>query len=188
MSTLAALEIVAMEPAHALAIQRQDSQRVQLGIIAEFDAEEAERIASAPGEAWAALEVPCAVDEDERVVAVFGLVETFRFRQATAWAVLSGEVGPHHVAITRFCRSRIEQAGYRRIEAIVECADAEPLVARLPDIDPGELVEAVSLPAMRSPGVRWAIACGLSPAAVLRRYGARSETHLLCERLSGGHG
>lgn len=172
----AALAIVPMTAGHALALERQASQRVQLGVIADFTREEAERLAAAPGEAWAAL-------DGTRVVAVFGLVETFARRQATAWAVLSSDVGRHHLAITRFCARRIAQSVHCRIEAIVECADAEAVLARHPDLDAGELLAVLSLGAFETPGVRWARACGLKPAAVLRRYGADSETHMLCERI-----
>jgi hypothetical protein len=177
MTLVGALEIVTMEPAHALAIRRQDSQRLQLGIVADFDADDAERIAAAPGECWAAV-------EGDRVVAVFGLIEVFPRRQATAWAVLSSDIGRHHLAITRFCAERIAQSVYRRIEAIVECEDVEPWIGRFPDIDQGELIEALMQSDLRTPGVRWALACGLKPAAVLRCYGQASETHMLFERIA----
>lgn len=170
------LAIERLRPSHALSLAPQESQRVQLGLAASFDQDDAVRLAEAPGEAWAAV-------AGGRTIAVFGLVEAFRHVQATAWAVLSGELGAHHVAITRFCAARIAGSAYRRIEAIVECADAEAVLARFPGLDQGELLAALSAARMRTAGVRWALAVGLKPAAVLRAYGAASETHMLLERI-----
>jgi len=174
--SIAALEIVAMEPWHAAAIEAQASQAQTLGLTVEMDEDYGRHLIDNPGEAWCAI-------EGGRVVALFGLIEVFVARQATAWAVLSGEIGRHHLAITRFCAERIRASGYARIEAIVECGDAEQLLARFPDLTPGELLELLNFSSFATPGTRWARACGLRPATVLRRYGAASETHMLFERI-----
>lgn len=148
---------VSIEPmiaAEALAIQRQASQRVQLGIEREMSFEEACGLADGPGEAWT-VRVP---DGDSwRIVACLGLRETFPGAQAVAWAILAEGLGHAHLAITRFARRRIAESPLPRIEAIVR-ADVAAEVA-------------------------WASLVGLKPAHVLRCFGAKSETHILCERI-----
>lgn len=142
--------IAAMRPTDMLAIQRQSSQLVQLGIERDVTMDEAEAVADGPGEAWTAR-------WHGRIVACLGLRETFPGAQAVAWAILAEGVGPAHLAITRFARARIAASGLRRIEAIVrEAVPAE---------------------------VAWAGLVGLKPAHVMRCFGARSETHILCERI-----
>lgn len=139
-----------MAAADVLAIERQASQRVQLGLKCVPTLEEAESLA-AGGEAWAA------VASDDRIIGIFGILETFEGRQGVAWAVLSGSVGAAHLAITRHARARIAASPLVRIEAIVRVAvDAE---------------------------VRWAMLVGLTAACLLRRFGAASEDHLLFERI-----
>ena len=101
-----------MRAADALAIQRQVSQRMQLGVERDMTSEEAEALADGPGEAWTAW-------DGERVVACVGLRETFPGAQAVAWAILSQDVGTAHLTITRFARARIAASRLARIEAIV---------------------------------------------------------------------
>lgn len=136
-----------MIAADAIAIQRQPSQRVQLGLERDMTADEARDLAEG-GEAWTAMDA-------RGVAACIGLRETFPGRQAVAWAILAAEVGPSHVAITRFARRRIAASPLARIEAIVR-TDAE---------------------------VAWAKLVGLRPAHILRAFGAQSERHVLCERI-----
>lgn len=140
----------AMVATDALVIQRQASQRVQLGIERDVTIDEARDLVEGPGEAWT-------VRHRGRIVACLGLRETFPGRQAVAWAILAEGVGAAHLAVTRFARRRIAASGLARIEAIVR-ADV-----------PAECA--------------WAQLVGLRPAHVLRAFGARSETHLLCERI-----
>jgi len=142
--------IMPMIAADAIDIQRQVSQRVQLGIERDMSIEEAEELAAGPGEAWT-------VRHDDRIAACVGLRETFPERQAVAWAILAEGVGAAHLAVTRFARRRIAESPLRRIEAIVR---AEV---------PAECV--------------WARLVGLQAAHVLRCFGARSETHVLFERI-----
>lgn len=174
------LEIVQMEIRHAAMIERQNSQATTLGVHVEMNEEYGQAILSTEGEAWAAVEIS---EAGERVVALFGLMEAFRAKQATGWAVFSSDIGVHHLPITRFARDRIVNAYYSRTDLITECADAEPLLERLPDLDPGELLALLTAPHVRTPGVRWALAIGMKPAAVLRKYGQASETHMLFERI-----
>lgn len=109
----------------ALEIQRQPSQRVQLGLEREISLEEAEEIAAGPGEAWT-------VRHHGRIVACIGLRETFPGRQAVAWAILAEGLGAAHLAVTRFARARIATSPLRRIEAIVRAeTHAESIWARL---------------------------------------------------------
>lgn len=144
-----------MIAADAVAIQRQASQRVQLGLEREMTWEEAEALADGPGEAWTATIRTGAAEA--RIVACLGLRETFEGRQAVAWAILAEGIGAAHLAISRFAKARIAASPLPRIEAIV-LASVHAEVA-------------------------WAKLVGLQPVHVLRRFGAQSETHLLCERI-----
>lgn len=138
-----------MVPNDAMRIQRQASQRVQLGLSRDMTIEEAEALAEGP-EAWTAT-------DGDRVIACVGLRETFPGVQAVAWAILCDGIGAAHLAVTRWAKARIAGSGYRRIEAIVRAdVDAE---------------------------CRWAKAVGLTPAHVLRNFGAASETHILFEAI-----
>ncbi len=148
---------ISIEPmivAEVLAIQRQPSQRVQLGLERDMSWEEACSLADGPGEAWT---VRVAEGDSWRIVACLGLRETFPGAQAVAWAILSENVGRAHLSITRFARRRIAESPLRRIEAIVR-ADV-----------PAEVL--------------WAELVGMKAAHVLRCFGARSETHVLFERI-----
>jgi hypothetical protein len=147
----AAIDIRAMMPADALAIVRQPSQRVQVGLEIEITPEIAADLIDG-GAAWAAIEAGT-----DRVVALMGLRETFPGKQAVAWAVLSDKVGPAHLAITRHARLMIAQSPLVRIEAIVRLNVAA-------ECD-------------------WARMVGLEPVAVLRKFGALSEDHVLYERI-----
>ncbi len=147
------VRIVTMIADDALTIQRQASQRVQLGLDRDMTREEAAGLAEGPGEAWT-------VFAGDRIVACIGLRETFPGVQAVAWAILAEGIGGAHLAVTRFARARIRASAYRRIEAIVR----------------------VAVPAE----VAWAKLVGLTPAHVLRAFGAASEPHLLCERIAEG--
>lgn len=143
-----------MMPIDALLIQRQASQRVQLGIERDMTLEEAVALAEG-GEAWTAF------DGGRRtggaIVACFGLRETFPGRQAVAWAILAEGLGGAHLAVTRFARARIAASTLARIEAIVRAEVHAECV--------------------------WAKLVGLKAAHVLRAFGAASETHVLFERI-----
>lgn len=160
----------------AIEIQRQASQRVQLGLARDMGLEEAEALALGDGEAWTLF-------AGARIVACVGLRETFPGAQAVAWAILAEGIGTAHLAVTRHARERIQASRLNRIEAICTASlDAEAVLAKTGPLDPGQLLEAVL--AVPSPEMRWAAAVGLAPAAVLRRFGAAGETHVLYERIA----
>lgn len=117
--------IRAMTVADAMALQRQPSQQVQVGLVREMTEAVAQDLID-NGEAWAA-------ERDGVPVALMGLRETFPGRQAVAWALLSADVGAvAHLAITRHCRRRIRLSPLVRIEAIARIdVEAEILWARL---------------------------------------------------------
>ena len=146
--------IVKMEARHAMEIQRQASQRVQLGLERDITLDEAEALAS-DDEAWTAIET--LPDGSIRIAACMGLRETFAGRQAVAWTIFAELPGRAHIAITRHARARIAASPLKRIEAIV-------LASR-----PAEIT--------------WAKRVGLTPAHVLRNFGAASEDHVLFERI-----
>lgn len=164
-----------MRAEDAMTIDRQPSQRVQLGLTSTLTIEGANDLADG-GEAWTAWrgDVP---------VACVGLRETFPGVQAVAWALLTRNLGSDHLAITRFTARRIAASAYRRIEAIcIAGVDAEAILESFGPLDAAQLIEAVlSVP---SPQTRWAGALDLLPAAVLRKFGAASETHVLFERIA----
>jgi hypothetical protein len=173
--TAGAITIERMHAVDALLIQRQASQRIQLGLERDMSDEEAEALAEGPGEAWT-------IFAGDRIAACVGLRETFPGAQAVAWAILSEGLGAAHLAVTRHARARIAASPLNRIEAIVTAGvDAELVLQKFRPLDAEQLLEAVL--AVPTPETRWAAAVGLKPAAVLRRFGAAGETHVLFERI-----
>lgn len=143
------IEIRQMAAEDAMAIKRQASQRVQLGLEAQMTPEIAQDLIDG-GEAWT-------MTRDGVPVACLGLRETFPPVQGVAWAILADGVGAAHLALSRFARRRIAASPLVRIEAIVRTS-----------------VEAECL---------WARLVGLEPVALLRKFGAASEDHMLFERV-----
>lgn len=92
-------------------------------------------------------------------IACVGLRETFPPVQGVAWAILADGIGGAHLTITRFARRRIAESPLIRIEAIVKCDH------------PADVL--------------WAKLVGLAPIALLRKFGAASEDHMLFERIRG---
>lgn len=155
------------------AIEPQPSQRFTLGIDTRAVSDEEAGILADQPEAWA-------LHSRGRLLACFGIQETFPGVQGVAWAVLGDNVGSAHLAMTRFARARIAQSRLARIEAIVRASDAERVLTRHPDLDAAQLLMVVM--AVPTPECTWARLVGLRPAHVLRRFGAAGETHLLFER------
>lgn len=151
------LEAERLSGSDLLTIQRQETQRLTLGLDATPTLEEADALADEP-EAWTLRRVHR--DGSARIVACIGIVETFPGVQGVAWAVLAAGIGADHLALTRFARAMLARSmsagGLQRIEAIAK---------------PGREAE-------------WAKLCGLAPVHLLRKFGAASETYFLCERLS----
>lgn len=128
------IAIAPMVATDALVIQRQASQRVQLGVERDMSVDEARDLAEGPGEAWT-------VRQDGRIVACLGLKETFPGAQAVAWAILSERIGAAHLAITRHARRRIAASRLARIEAIVrEAVPAELAWAMLVGLHPAHVL------------------------------------------------
>lgn len=169
-----------MAPEDAMAIDRQPSQRVQLGLDDAMTIEAAEDMVRY-GEAWCARRA--GGKDGGRIVACLGLRETFAGRSGVAWAILAKGIGGAHVAVTRFARRRIAASALVRIEAVVKAGvDAEAVLTCFPGIDGHALLEAVlSVPSAET---RWAGAVGMTPVAVLRKFGAASATHVLFERIA----
>ncbi len=140
---------------------------------ADVSREEAELLADET-EAWS-------IFADGRLIACFGIRETFPGAQGVAWATLAEGIGSAHLAMTRFAASRIRQSRLNRIEAIVRADDIEGFVAAYGALDAQQMIEAVL--ATPTPECVWARLVGLRPAHVLRRFGASSETCMLFERL-----
>ncbi|WP_294277576.1 hypothetical protein [uncultured Sphingomonas sp.] len=128
------IAIAPMVATDALVIQRQASQRVQLGIERDMSVEEARDLAEGAGEAWT-------VRQHGRIVACLGLRETFPGAQAVAWAILSDRIGTAHLAVTRHARRRIAASPLARIEAIVrEAVPAELAWAMLVGLQPAHVL------------------------------------------------
>ena len=160
--------------ADLLAIDRQPSQRMAMGVTGAFTPEEAAVLASQP-ESWA-------VRRDGALIACLGIMETFPGAQGVAWAILASGIGASHLAISRFAKARIAGAGLARVEAVTRGPDADAIVAAMPGIDPGMLLAAIM--ATPTPECRWAALLGLAPAHVLRKFGGAGETHVLFERIA----
>lgn len=168
-----ALTFNRLQPADLHAIVVQPSQRLQMGIPTQFSDEEAEALAD-QRDAWTAR-------LNGRIVCCISIAETFEDRAAVAMALFAANLGTAHVALTRFARALVANSLFPRIEAAALANDAEAILTRFPYLDPWELLTAVMVDA--PPPCRWALAVGLQPVAVLRKYGGESQTHVLFERI-----
>lgn len=134
----------------------QPSQHLTLGMLKAVHSIEDGRAIEASGPAWTAI------GADGRILCCYGFAWMFPPADgfgghALAWAMLAGDVGSAHVAITRFARETIVASPIDRIEAIVR--DDAP------------------------PECRWAEMVGLERIAVLRSWGPEGKTHRLYERI-----
>lgn len=169
-------EVCDLEPWHVAAIERQPSQRMQLGIpIEAIDPAEVEELAS--------QQTTAAFLRDGVPIGVMGVAETFPGTQGVAWAIFAPGLGADHLAMTREARRRLDRSPLVRIEAVVPCASIERFMREIPDATPAEQLRVVTEPRFRTPEIRWAMALGFQPAHVLRKFGAAAETHLLLERI-----
>lgn len=164
-STLTARDVMEIQalPRHA----------VIFGQPARVSQEEAEVLAAAPI-AWAAR-------YDGGLIAAFGIVEHFAGQQGLGWTLLADRLGAAHLRLTRFVAAQIENCGLARLELMARGPDLEPILARMPDLDPGQVVELAMQAATRE--MRWALALGMRPAHLLRCWGADCESFMLFERL-----
>ena len=172
------VEFTKLQPVDLLEIERQPSQDLQLGLAYEWTEAEGQQLAAEPV-AWTAR-------LDGRIIACFGISETFEGLQGWGWAVLASGLGGAHLAVTRFMRSVIAGCGLARLEVLARAVDLEAVIALRQaqgerDLDSGQLV-ALAM-ARPTPECRWAALLGLQPAHVLRRYGAASESYMLFERI-----
>lgn len=156
-----------------LAIRKQPSQRVVMGLDTTVSAEDAERIAG-QAVAWACR-------RGGELIACFGIVETVPGCMGMCWAILSEGVGASHLALSRFVRAGIAASHLPRIEALCVAADIEAALVDRPHLDSGQIV-AVAM-ARPSPECRWAQLVGLAPAHLLRRYGPTGGSVMLFERI-----
>lgn len=173
------LRFSTLRPADLMAIERQASQRRLFGLPAEMDADLAEQSAAQPI-AWCAR-------EGSRILACFGILETFPGRQGTAWALLAEGIGNAHLQLTRFIQGQIAGCGLARLELVARAADIEDEIAQAEAADFGGFNQAGLIRrAMRraTPEMRWAVLLGMQPAYLLRQYGAEGETYMLFERIA----
>lgn len=170
-------EVCDLEPWHVMAIERQPSQRTQLGI-------PIEHLDQAEAEAMANEAVTAAFLRDGKPIGVMGVAETFPGKSGVAWAIFAPGLGRDHLAITREARRRLDQAQLGRIEAVAPCVEIERFMGEMPDASPVEQLRVALHPRFRTPEIRWAMALGFKPAHVLRKFGAAAETHMLLERIS----
>lgn len=175
-------EFSSLHPGDFFDIDLQDSQRRQYGIDpTAISMEEAEHYAAGTN-CWTAY-------RDGKVLAILGVNETFAGRQGVAFALLSRHIGRDHLAITRFARDVvIGESPLIRIEAIVR-GPTSWAIDDAPDFLRGAARPAHLLDlalASQTPEMRWATAVGLQPVAVLRAFGAMSETQVLYERVREG--
>lgn len=159
--------------ADLLAIERQPSQRVLLGMTAEVSPDEARSIAEQPV-AWAARQAG-------RLIAAFGIVETFAGKQGYGWAILAPGIGRAHHALTRRIQATIARCGLERLEVLTPAPDIEPWILAGGSEDPADCLRAAWTAPTRE--MRWAVLLGLRPVHVLRRYGPTSETMMLFEKI-----
>lgn len=163
-----------LEPVDLFEIERQDSQVMLLGAPGEVTDEAADILADQPC-AWTAW-------ADGRVLACFGISETFPGANGVAWSLLAKGLGRHHLQLTRFMQEQVAASPLARIELIAKAAEIDWFAEQYPWIDPWALVAAV----MAEPTVecRFARLLGFRPAHVLRKFGAAQETYMLFERFN----
>lgn len=158
-------------------IERQESQLLWLGQKGDISQEAAEILADQPC-AWTAWHAG-------RIVACFGISEIFPNVQGLAWALLSSEIGVLHLELTRFMQREVRECGLIRLELLARANDRVEDRAVLGEelCRPASRDELAAL-AMKygTPECRWAKLLGFTPAHVLRRFGAASETYMLFER------
>lgn len=172
-----------MRAADLAEIRLQRSQQEQLGQAVVFADDEAEALAAQPV-AWTVRELggrEGATPEKGRVLCCMAIAETFPGRQGVAMALFAQNLGSAHLGLTRWARRCIAESPLPRVEAIALANDAEAILARFPDLDPWELLHAVMV--APPPPCRWALAVGLTPVAVLRKFGGAGQTHVLFERI-----
>lgn len=158
-------------------IERQESQLLWLGQKGDISEEAAEILADQPC-AWTAWHAG-------RIVACFGISEIFPNVQGLAWALLSREIGARHLQLTRFMQREVRECGLVRLELLAKASEkAEELAVVGEELRvrfPGQQLVARAMKDP-TPECRWAVLLGFTPAHVLRRFGAASETYMLFER------
>lgn len=168
------VSVVCLHPDHLIGIDVQPSQRLTLGVDTnDVSREEAEELAD-EAEAWS-------IFSGGRLIACFGIRETFPGKQGVAWATLSEGIGRAHLAMTRFARQRITASKLNRIEAIVRADDVEAVIEGFGELDAQQLVDVAM--ATPTPECVWAKLVGFRAAHVLRKFGVSGETCMLFERL-----
>lgn len=163
-------------PLHAddlFEIKVQPSQHVQMGVPLRTSRDDAMAMAAQPC-AWS-------VRHQGRLIACFGIIETFDGAQGQSWCQLASDLGAAHLPLTRFMRRTLEASELARVDLIAVASDAEAILAAFGAMDAGLLLEAVMATPTRE--CTWARLLGFTPAAVLRKWGAASETHVLFERV-----
>lgn len=103
------MKIVALTPAHVLAVQMQQAQAYASSLIT---AQHAADLATAKGVAWAGL-------DGDTVIGCAGLLEMHPQR-AMAWAMFSNDALRQFKTIHRIVSNAIEAAPWRRIEMTVD--------------------------------------------------------------------
>jgi hypothetical protein len=171
-----ALAFQRLEAGDLFEIERQESQLLWLGQKGDIGEEAAEILASQKC-AWTAWHAG-------RIVACFGISEIFPDVQGVAWALLSAEVGAHHLELTRFMQNEIRECGLVRLELLAKASEKAEAFAVLGEelrAPPSGVVLLAHAMKFATPECRWAKLLGFTPAHVLRRFGAASETYMLFE-------
>lgn len=171
-----ALEFVPLQAEHLLALEPKKSQRTQYGIpVSDIGWSEADAMA-AEFCSWTAF-------LHGRVAACMGIRETFPGMQGVAWAFFAEGLGRAMVPITKFAREAIiGTSDLQRIEAIVRCCAMPAWLDEEPSSEIRATISVAYASKWATPEVRWARKVGLEPVAVLRKFGAAGETHMLLEK------
>lgn len=169
-----------LRPADLLAMEVQPSQSMVLGEPHQWDEEQAAQLCNQPV-AWCAREA--GGERLGRIVACFGIVEVFAGVQGYGWAALAPEIGPAHFELTRFVQGQVAGCGLARLE--LRAVASPRFEADLAEAGGAANPLAVAF-RRATPEMRWAVLLGLTPAHVLRQYGAARETYVLFERIVPG--
>lgn len=168
-----------LRPEDLAEIQLQASQARFLAALPMAGEDPAERAAiCAQPVAWSAW-------VDGRLIACFGIYETFPGAHGVAWALLADGIGTAHLALTRFIQGEIAARDLPRLELLAAAPDVETQIAAGTPM--GLRYKAaghVSLAwRQATPEMRWAVLLGMEPVHLLRQFGPEGESVMLFERI-----
>ena len=179
MKPMGKLTFARLTPADLTAIVLQPSQAAQARALPFMgdSPEEAAAICAQPV-AWCAR-------EGQRIVACFGIYETFPGQHGVAWALLAEGPGKAHLELTRFVQGEIARCQLARLELLALAPDIEEPIAVAERAFGGFNALSKVRRAFHhaTPEMRWAVLLGMEPVHLLRQFGPEGASIMLFERI-----